>query len=699
MQTPLTTTERGGTVPGSGRTYDGRRQWGAAGMRPPPAATLGRPRPVAVLRACHPGSPLPRRTRTKTARRREQRRKAHAARDGAGRPAQRQAAGWVVDTGASRHVCAPAAAQGRLRPGGGAVETANGTVRAVGEATVFVPGIHAAVDAVVLAQSPCLLSVGLLVQQGYAFWWGPNGCTLRLPRGEDVELKVVGGVPVLEATAAHADGCKTGSGRSGLRAAVAGQGGATRDGVAEAHQQQGHYPWSTECATCNEAALRHAQHRRQLPHAGVLAVDLVSLTTSGPHVLVGATQQPGWAYAEPVRTRSAAGLRDPLLRMVLAAKTRGVVLSVHSDRESGLEALEGALLGLGVSLSTTQGRDPQANGMAEQAAGQLSRMSRAALAHYSPAVARQLWPYAMVWAAQRIADPKLPPFGAKVLARHPPLMPLGKLASRSLGGVFLHRCTRTAGAACVGLLAGGVVQKIVSRRTIRAALTANGLWVFPTLASVQVSQRGRPLGAAAPRARPAPGADAPEGEDAEADAYDMPLTYEDDVPWGDAVGAQRLWGAGKLDDVPFGELRWGDDPTDVAHGPGGAAGGAVGEPPRHPLCGPLRDDGPGQHDRARMPDAKRPLGAAEPHSNDGKRRRGEGPAHPGSDDAGADEEDAAGMDLDIDDLMGGAGAGFVTRLVPPGSPDAQTPEARAAVEKEMRNMLAKGVFDPAQVCD
>ena len=92
---------------------------------------------------------------------------------------------------------------------------------------------------------------------------------------------------------------------------------------------------------------------------------------------------------------------------------------MRSDQEPGLLALEETLRTAGLKLSTTQGYDPQPNGLAEQTVGKLCRMARAALAHYEDSVATSLWQYAMVWAAQRLVDPKLPPFGARVVARHP----------------------------------------------------------------------------------------------------------------------------------------------------------------------------------------------------------------------------------------------------------------------------------------
>ena len=56
---------------------------------------------------------------------------------------------------------------------------------------------------------------------------------------------------------------------------------------------------------CCESSLRNAQHRRRPPNQGVLAVDVVALTGAGPHVIVGATQLPGWTYAEPTQGKAA----------------------------------------------------------------------------------------------------------------------------------------------------------------------------------------------------------------------------------------------------------------------------------------------------------------------------------------------------------------------------------------------------------
>ena len=100
---------------------------------------------------------------TYAAKKRAMGRRAQAAREGAVVAAKTF---WVVGTGASRHACPPEAVGGRLRPTSPTVETANGRVGALGEATVRVEAINAHVDAAVLPTSPPLLSAGQLARQG-----------------------------------------------------------------------------------------------------------------------------------------------------------------------------------------------------------------------------------------------------------------------------------------------------------------------------------------------------------------------------------------------------------------------------------------------------------------------------------------------------------------------------------------------------
>ena len=105
------------------------------------------------------------------------------------------------------------------------------------------------------------------------------------------------------------------------------------------------------------------------------------------------------------------------MRMVLRARRRCEVTRVHSDREGAILNIEKDLLGIGCLVSTTQGSDPQSNGIAEAIGGKLARMARAMVGHYKGNVAAALWPRAMEWAAQRAMETDLPPFGCKVLSR------------------------------------------------------------------------------------------------------------------------------------------------------------------------------------------------------------------------------------------------------------------------------------------
>ena len=174
---------------------------------------------------------------------------------------------WVVDTGASRHVCPPTAVAGALRPIGAVVETANGTVRAEGAAVVSVDGLGHDVEAIVLPGAPRLLSAGSLVERGYSLIWTRDVCALCAPCGRRIVLHVENGILTLSARAT--EGCGAPSGRGdgdagwGHAGCVARHGGrrsrrrrprqrgkrrraecanAVIDGVAEQHRQVAHYP-------------------------------------------------------------------------------------------------------------------------------------------------------------------------------------------------------------------------------------------------------------------------------------------------------------------------------------------------------------------------------------------------------------------------------------------------------------------------
>ena len=86
-----------------------------------------------------------RRMRNRKARRRRRARAGAAA-----AAAEGFAAGWVADTGASKHVCPPQSVNQRIRPTRLLVDTANGAVAAVGESVANVAALEEDVDVVVM---------------------------------------------------------------------------------------------------------------------------------------------------------------------------------------------------------------------------------------------------------------------------------------------------------------------------------------------------------------------------------------------------------------------------------------------------------------------------------------------------------------------------------------------------------------------
>ena len=618
---------------------------------------------------------------------------------------------WVIDTGASKHVCGPDEAARAVRPDSTVVETANGDVRAVGVATVDVPGIGRCVDALVLPGAPKLLSAGSLVEEGYELRWRKGRCTLKPPGGQPIALRVVDGIPTLPAArhvAANKSGDQAAAGR--VQHVLGARGGrrggrkassrkraqeehdahahTVREGVEHEHRQQGHYPWNGECTTCNEVAMRSKQHRRRLPHTGTLSVDVAALSQGGPYVLVGATQAPGYTYAERLPGRSAKCLVGPLLRMLAAARRRGEVHTIHADREGGLQAVEQQLLGVGCKLSCTQGYDPQANGLAEATVGILSRMARAVLYEYPASVAGKLWAHAMVWAAQRLGDPGLPPFGAKVLVRHGPNVVLSKLARRASPAVYLHKGAHTSGAACVGLLSGdGTVAGTAERVTTRAVLSSSGMWQFPAIHTANLELRGRPAAVVRPGGDPPlPRGGATAGEDTIPLRGDGENTNE---PGGD----ERAW---EGEGVTENNDDYDEDEDDL---PLGVRGGAAFNEEDIPLA-EVDDLATDEDD---IPLGARVLGPAPPPAVQVGGEGGSNPASKrkrGSDDgddesgAGRPAQRTKGLGDDVpddgeDDPMA---LGMVTRVVPMRSAEARTEPAQAAIQKELSNIVSKGVF-------
>ena len=260
-------------------------------------------------------------------------------------------------------------------------------------------------------------------------------------------------------------------------------------------------------------------------------------------------------------------------------------------------------------------------------------MARAVMCEHGDQVARDLWQGAMIWSAQRLADPKLPPFGGEVLVRHAPTTKLGKLRDRAVPGIVLHRSLRTPGAVCVGVLREGCVEGVADRVTVRAALGPEGDWVFPPVLGVRLGRR-RPSAR-----RPAERTDVVADSDAGSiDGMDDLLSANDDVPWGELLRRRR-------------QVRDRDErvvaPEDV-RAPDPPAG--------------LREQSEPETSCGR-PDVKR-----------------------ARQDGGDNEAEAKRPAL-----------GLVTRAIPLKSDEAKKPEAQAAMQKELQNIMAKGVFDPTEV--
>ena len=338
--------------------------------------------------------------------------------------------------------------------------------------------------------------------------------------------------------------------------------------------------------------------------------------------------------------------------MVAEARSRGSVSTVHADREKGFGALEGDLLALGIRLSVTQGSDPQANGLAEQTVGQLSRMARGVLATYPGDVQACLWQDAMVWAAQRLSNAKLPPLGAKILARHPPKTALGKLAGRSVTAVYLHQSARTAGAAHIGLLNRDRVQGKADRRTIRAVLGQDGKWVFPKITCVEKRRQATSEGG---------------GDDATADTHS-------DNEWFDGNAERNIQGACQELSSSFLEIQ-DDAMRDYLN-------------PNRTLS--AEPEGGRQDKRAR------PTGGHAITQGDDADEGAATAKRPKPEDERTSTHGAEDVPMEVEGPPGVMG--LVTRAVPLRSEEAQSTAARAAIEKELQNIIGKGVFETPKSC-
>lgn len=179
------------------------------------------------------------------------------------------------------------------------------------------------------------------------------------------------------------------------------------DGIDHVHQQSGHHTYDPQCPVCVESSLRGTQHRsNRSVSVGKLWVDLQELNKGDGYVLVGfyrVSKDQRMSHAVPVSGKGQEaienGLRDLILSMEYILQLP-LVARVHGDLECSLVKARENLAHRWIKLTTTQGRDPAANGPAEWIGGELCRRSRKVLAHLEDGITkRRLWSNAMVWSS------------------------------------------------------------------------------------------------------------------------------------------------------------------------------------------------------------------------------------------------------------------------------------------------------------
>ena len=106
---------------------------------------------------------------------------------------------WILDTGASNHMLPPGKAGNQTykaeRPL--RIRTAAGVVDCDRRAYVDLPALKDAVEAIILPDTPCALSVGRLIDAGYLFYWEDQVPRLITPTGEEAEIFVMAHVPYI----------------------------------------------------------------------------------------------------------------------------------------------------------------------------------------------------------------------------------------------------------------------------------------------------------------------------------------------------------------------------------------------------------------------------------------------------------------------------------------------------------------------
>ena len=243
------------------------------------------------------------------------------------------------------------------------------------------------------------------------------------------------------------------------------------------------FPYNSECPICVEANKLHRPHLRGsnvVPVIGSFCCDLVERRDAEEpiqYTLVG-TNKMGKRRRRlrktpvviPMANKSEASCAKAIRAMLLKAEHfwgAAPIKRVHADRESGILTQETNLHYVGVALTTTEGQDSQANGVAEGENAILTRAARGSLnaalrelpKEAKRRASRALWPYAMVHAAdmrcidewkkygsndlQSMREPRITtqdvlPFCSKVIYREGARVKPDRHENKGIHGWYLH---------------------------------------------------------------------------------------------------------------------------------------------------------------------------------------------------------------------------------------------------------------------
>ena len=174
------------------------------------------------------------------------------------------------------------------------------------------------------------------------------------------------------------------------------------------HAKQGHTPFDSSCLDCCRANMRTNQHKRRKfadETESRIDFDISVYSREGPYAACArATAKDGRPVflARRLADKSTNEIRIALESMMIEAQVKwncSIFTRVHSDREGGLGALKLELQKVGIYSTQTQGYDPAANGLAENAVAKIGAVARANLSRLATDATgdtlRALGPFAM----------------------------------------------------------------------------------------------------------------------------------------------------------------------------------------------------------------------------------------------------------------------------------------------------------------